>query len=452
MLKRLWHKFSFLGVDVLSNDDLKIKTIISNQLSVVVCLISIMLIFLFHFFGYTPGILYVLALPVVMSLVVLMLNAQGMSRIGGIILSLIIPLTLILSQILIRLYTSLDSMKQGDYYRSSLWLIASMMIPILVIDSRKKTLRYTLVGIPFVLIFLLNPIYQAIGSGVEDAGFDLDDLNLYNIISVLVGIVIVSGLLFLDNLNQYYKSKMMKMRDKLVESEKMASLGVLTAGLSHEINNPLNFMKGGAQIALRELERESFDTGIVKESVKLVDRGVGRITNIVDSLRHFSKDKQGRIATCKVSEILEACISLIRSGHQDYVDVQSNFGSDPLFVNGDRNQLYHAFFNVLENAALAVSTDGVVNVATRDVDDSVIVVIEDSGHGIAPKDLPRVMEPFFTTRDPGEGIGMGLSIAYNIVNSHQGTMKISSRANVGTRVQITLPKHESHQKETEEFL
>jgi signal transduction histidine kinase len=443
MLTKLWHKFSFLGVDVLSNDDLKIKTIISNQLSVVVCIISLMLIFLFRLFGYAPATLFVLALPVVMSLVVLILNAQGVSRFGGIILSLIIPLTLVLSQILIRLYTSLDSMKQGDYYRSSLWLIASMMIPILVIDSKRKKLQLVFVGFSFALIFLLNPIYQLLGYGMEEAGFDLDDLNLYNVISVLVGIVIVSGLLFLDNLNHYYKSKMIKMRDKLVESEKMASLGVLTAGLSHEINNPLNFIKGGAQIVLRELERESFDTKVVKESVQLVDRGVDRIANIVDSLRHFSKDKQGRVETCKVSEILEACISLIKSGHRDYVDVQSDFASDPMFVNGERNQLYHAFLSVLENAALAVSNDGVVHVSTKRVDESIMVVIEDNGHGIASADLPRVMEPFFTTRDPGEGIGMGLSIAYNIINSHQGAMKISSKLNVGTRVQITLPKQKS---------
>ncbi len=375
-----------------------------------------------------------------MAVGVLVLNAKGFINLGAVVISLLIPLSIVITHTTHKVLTPLEFISESDYYRSSLWLIASIVIPILVINSRKKALFYCLLSIPFLVIFLLNPIYSWFGAGIVEKGFDPDKLFLFNVITAIVGLLVAMGLLFLDNVTNHYKRKMERLQEKLLESEKMASIGVFASGMSHEINNPLNFIKGGSEIIKSKLiSHELIDQEFKKDALGLIDSGVDRIAKIISSLQQFSQGKTSINDRCDIHEILNECVLSIRSKSNINLEIKIEFEKEELIIQGDSNQLYHAFLNIITNATQAVgSKNGVISITTQKNKELCIIRFEDNGEGIAAKNISRVMDPFFTTREPGNGIGMGLSIAYYIIKGHQGILDIQSERNVGTRVTVSL--------------
>jgi|WetSurMetagenome_2_1015567.scaffolds.fasta_scaffold00238_26 signal transduction histidine kinase len=225
----------------------------------------------------------------------------------------------------------------------------------------------------------------------------------------------------------------------LLESEKMASLGVLTAGIAHEINNPLNFIMGG-HTGLEDYLKEA---GIKNETVDIlmdsIKTGVERSAAIVSGLSQFSRSDKDYEARCNINMIIENCLLMMNSQTRDRIQITRNFSEEPVQVSGNVGKLHQVFTNILLNACQAIENDGEVSITTKKAGGGVIIDITDTGKGIKPEDLPRVTEPFFTTREPGQGIGLGLSIAYSIIKEHKGKIEFESVDGRGTTVKVMLP-------------
>ncbi len=229
-------------------------------------------------------------------------------------------------------------------------------------------------------------------------------------------------------------------KDQLVEAEKMASLGILSAGVAHEINNPLNFIQGGVtglERYLSELpEGLSEDQKILFEAIK---QGVERVSSIVSSLNQFSRRGESISEICHIHEILDNCLMILMNELKNKVEVSRDYTHGDLIVTGNSGKLHQAFLNLITNASHAIETSGTILLKTALEKDMVRITITDDGSGISKENLVRITDPFFTTKDPGKGTGLGLSIVYSIILEHKGTINFESEPGKGTTVTILIP-------------
>ena len=257
---------------------------------------------------------------------------------------------------------------------------------------------------------------------------------------------------------------------QLVESEKMASLGQLTAGVAHEINNPINFVSGNVMPLKRDLQdllelvekyqatireekledqfqevedlKEEIDYDfLLKEINNLLDGievGAKRTTEIVRGLKNFSRLDENDAKSVNLNEGLDSTLLILHNEFKNRVEVVKEFGDIPPIVcfPGKINQV---FMNILSNAGQAIEEKGVITVKSWQEGAWVNVSIRDNGKGMPEEVRKRIFEPFYTTKDVGKGTGLGLSISYGIVENHGGKITVSSEEGVGTEFLITLP-------------
>lgn len=230
-------------------------------------------------------------------------------------------------------------------------------------------------------------------------------------------------------------------QSQLIQIEKMASLGTLTAGVAHEINNPLNYIIGGYHALMSHLnevqDTDSENISFLLDSIKI---GTERITDIVNSLNHFSRNNDALNEECDIHEILNNSLIMLQNKIKHKGRVVKHFNQSPIFVNGNDGKLHQVFLNILSNAVQAIDQDGEIVISTT-INDSkmAVIVIEDTGHGISEDHMKKIMDPFFTTKAPGEGTGLGLSISYSILKDHNGDMFFDSTVGTGTKVTVLLP-------------
>lgn len=223
-------------------------------------------------------------------------------------------------------------------------------------------------------------------------------------------------------------------QERVVESEKMAMLGFLSAGLNHEINNPLTYMFG----ALDNLEKDK-DRETRKESFTVLRDGMSRINEIVSSLRNFTHQSDYNDHDCDINAILDTCSTMVRSKHQHDMALLKDYTKESMVVKGNSGRLHQLFLNLLINATQAINEGGIISVKTSRNAENAKIEIKDNGKGIANKDMPHIFDPFFTTKFPGEGTGLGLAIAKTIVMEHQGQLDVTSNNGSGVTVSINLP-------------
>ncbi|OGR02820.1 MAG: hypothetical protein A2284_17970 [Deltaproteobacteria bacterium RIFOXYA12_FULL_61_11] len=248
----------------------------------------------------------------------------------------------------------------------------------------------------------------------------------------------------------------------LVRSEKMASLGQLVGGLAHELNNPVTFVYGNIEhlkeqfehlLQLLELYERKDGEGVVCQKRAMdfdflvadlprvldgIGSGAQRIKEIQARLRSFSRLDEAEVQECELCEGLDSALNLLEPMLGDRIEVRREYLDRPTTWCRP-GQLNQVFMNVLLNAIQAIGQAGTIRVVTRKRSDSCCVIISDDGHGIPAAHLDRVFDPFFTTRAPGKGAGLGLSIAYAIIQEHRGNIELASEEGRGTSVTITLP-------------
>lgn len=265
---------------------------------------------------------------------------------------------------------------------------------------------------------------------------------------------------------------------QLIQSEKMASLGQMVAGVAHEINTPLAYCHSnievvreqlpeinllfkefgkipnliGASATEQEVLKEQWATmnalfasieqeGILEEMEVLLDgslSGLDQISEMVKSLKDFSRLDQRRVENSNLNKNLDSVLVIANNVLKGKVEVIKHYGDIPL-VSCSPSQLNQVFLNLIVNAAQAIENRGTITIETFTEGDSVQVVVKDDGKGIPEDVLPRIFDPFFTTKEIGKGTGLGLSIAYKIVEQHGGTIKAESEINKGTRFTVSIP-------------
>lgn len=259
---------------------------------------------------------------------------------------------------------------------------------------------------------------------------------------------------------------------QLVSAEKMASLGQLTAGIAHEINNPLNFISsnipplkrdlldlkevldayrnltsdGTGLEDVRALEKRigvDFTVNEVNEILKCMETGAARTSEIVRGLRTFSRLDEDDLKTADVNEGLRSTVVVLGPQFRDVVQVKYELGDIPQ-VECYPGKLNQVFMNILNNAAHAVKqrhgdSGGVIRITTSISGQAVRIMIEDNGMGMDESVQNRLFEPFFTTKSVGEGTGLGLSIVQGIIEKHNGLIELESTVGHGTRFTLTLP-------------
>lgn len=247
----------------------------------------------------------------------------------------------------------------------------------------------------------------------------------------------------IEKQNAKLKATMQNLKEtqaELLQSEKMASLGILTAGVAHEINNPLNYIMG-AFVGLQNYFEDNPPTDKEKTTILLssIEQGVNRASKIVDSLNQFGRNNADLNETCDISEIIDNCLVILHNRIKHKIAVKKDYEKGLGIIKGNTGKLQQVFLNILNNAEQAILDKGEIIIDINKRNSDWIIEISDSGVGISKENIKKVTDPFYTTKPPGKGTGLGLSITYNIVKEHNGNLKIRSEVGKGTTVQIIFP-------------
>ena len=232
---------------------------------------------------------------------------------------------------------------------------------------------------------------------------------------------------------------------QLVQTEKIVSLGRLSAGLIHEINNPLNYATTGLYILKNQGARlASENPEEFTEVVQDINEGVERVKNIVSDLRTFSHPDADQREAVKVAEVITSSIRFLGSEWKKRVHIEHDVPPD-LLCHANKNKLTQVFVNLIQNALDALKTrppgDGPATIRITGLSENgrVLLRVRDNGEGIDPKNLQKIFDPFFTTRDIGHGMGMGLSICFRIIQEHQGVITVQSERGKFCEFTVDLP-------------
>src|SRR6266487_305945 len=225
-------------------------------------------------------------------------------------------------------------------------------------------------------------------------------------------------------------------QQRLGQSEKLAAVGQLAAGVMHEINNPLaTILACSEALALRLGEEDEY--------LKIIDTEVQRCRRIVEGLLDFSRPKSGHKAASEINAIIEQTLFLLKHhGRFRWLTIERQLQKDLPQFQADAERLVQCFMALMLNAMDAMNSRGVLTVRTRrnpQRSDEILVEFVDTGTGIRQEDLPKIFEPFFTTKQQGRGTGLGLSVAYGIVEEHRGRIEVESQMGVGTNFKVFLP-------------
>jgi len=252
---------------------------------------------------------------------------------------------------------------------------------------------------------------------------------------------------------------------QVIQSEKLASLGVLSAGVAHEINNPISYIKCNLEVLQGYIEQITlfiaaldqdnsvtkeqlaalvvqYDISYILEDVLLLTNsgidGVDRVATIVQGLKTFARKDLPDPESININEGIEATLIVVENELKYVADLKVELGNLPE-IQGYPGQINQVVLNLLVNASHAINDHGEISVRSFVRDDHIVVEVEDDGGGIAPDQIDQIFTPFYTTKEPGQGTGLGLAIGYSIIERHHGHISVRSKVGEGTCFTITLP-------------
>jgi PAS domain S-box-containing protein len=227
-----------------------------------------------------------------------------------------------------------------------------------------------------------------------------------------------------------------RLETQLVQSAKVASLGVMAGGIAHELRNPLGIISASAQLLQLRPDDPEFTRACADKICAATDRAV----RIIESLMQFARPEGVDMRPVDVNTVVEATLTLLNHELlQRRIKLRRQIHPAELIVNGRPELLQQVFVNLMLNACNAMTRQGMITVTTRSASPYVEVLVADTGRGIPPDYLETIFDPFFTTMPPGKGTGLGLSVSYRIVTQHGGTLDVESEVGHGTIFTVRLP-------------
>ena len=278
---------------------------------------------------------------------------------------------------------------------------------------------------------------------VEDSAITQENIKLLGMLAKQCSLVMENVMLY-EHLRREHES-LLKAQSQIVRAEKLAALGRLTAGASHEILNPLNILSGNIQL----LQMDASLPERAARSLKIMSTQTDRIAQIVKSLAQLSSHNGRKSGRCDVNRVIEKVCSL--AGHDcdcRNIRVVQRLEAELPHVWGDDEEVTQVLFNLLGNGKAAMPEGGTIEITTRvhegpdeknGDDDSVEIRFRDTGCGIPEEYMDKIFDPFFTTRETGSGTGLGLTLSYGIVERLGGTIQVKSRVHEGTEFIIRFP-------------
>jgi signal transduction histidine kinase len=240
-----------------------------------------------------------------------------------------------------------------------------------------------------------------------------------------------------------YQNELDKTRHQTLFNEKMASIGILSAGIAHEVNNPL----GGMLNCVKSMRENPQDLELHERYLPLLDKGLKRIEHTMRQLLNFGRQEPLQLRKIDVETLLGECLELLSYKLKGITIVQNSHIEKEYFV--DAEALKQIFVNLGLNAIQAMPDGGTLNIQSEMIDQKLIFTFEDTGTGIAKDILSHIFDPFFTTKDVGVGTGLGLSVTYSLVGQMKGTVEVESELGIGTKFIVTIPVLPGNQMENQ---
>lgn len=259
--------------------------------------------------------------------------------------------------------------------------------------------------------------------------------------AILITIFIVKALNVFDIET---RKKLLEQMEQLAQSERLASLGQLAAGVAHEINNPLTNASLSLQILKNNLSGTEGTSETIMQKLAAVDRNINRASTIARELLQFSRNDGARFEPLHVNEVIQNALAALQYKLPG-LKIVRQLGDLPEIM-GDHGRLRQVFINILNNSLEAMDTTGTITLTTTHIGNKVKVEISDTGKGMTRDETTRLFDPFYTTKEVGMGTGLGLSICYGIIQQHSGQIEINSIPNRLTTVTIEFPTMEEYEK------
>lgn len=336
---------------------------------------------------------------------------------------------------------------------------------------------------------LIGIIY--LENNLTEGAFTADRIEILNVLSSQICISIDNAHLYesldekvrlrtaeLNQKNVQLNTTLGKLKNtqsKLVSSEKMASLGQLTAGIAHEINNPVNFISGNIGPLTRDIEdikelfllvkdlespenlrdkltkikdfRDEIEADFLFEEIELLLKGIKdgaiRTKEIVLGLKNFSRLDEQDFKMADVHEGIDSTLTLLNNKLKNRIEVIRDYDLNLPRIECLPGKLNQVFMNILNNAMDAMEDTGEIHISTKQQGDKLEIRMRDTGSGMPPEVAEHIFEPFFTTKDVGAGTGLGLSISYGIIQQHKGNIRVESTPGEGTEFIIEIPMEQS---------
>src|SRR5215471_7279260 len=223
---------------------------------------------------------------------------------------------------------------------------------------------------------------------------------------------------------------------QLQQSDKLSSIGLLAAGVAHEVNTPLAGISSYSQMLMQQIP----DNDPRRQLLEKIHRQTSRASSIVNNLLNFSRVTEARYAPVDLNRVIDDTIQLLEAQLRNTeIEVVRSYADELPPAFGDAPKLQQVLMNLILNARDAMPQGGRLEISTEADEDSVVIEVRDNGLGIAPEHLAKIYDPFFTTKQIGKGTGLGLAVSYGIIRDHGGHINVESKLGEGTRFQITLP-------------
>lgn len=288
-------------------------------------------------------------------------------------------------------------------------------------------------GIHNIYKFVLKPHANGNGNGNGHGGAQRREATLNLAIAPLVSKEQrqIGRLIIFDDVTDRAE-----LEQRLVQADKLSSIGLLAAGVAHEVNTPLAVISTYAQMLAKQVAEDSQKSLILDKIAKQTFRA----SEIVNSLLNFSRTSTTSFGDISINRVIQETLSLLEHQLQKSgIQVKTDLDASVPPVHGNSGKLQQVFLNLFLNARDAMAGGGTLEIRTWSEDSGVKVEVADTGHGIAPEHLHRIYDPFFTTKAARKGTGLGLSVSYGIIQEHGGSIEVSNRRSGGARFRLDLP-------------